>query len=117
VEVVYGSDSGLSARHSQSWDWRTRGVRGQGTPPENSESYGGSLLAANFGRNTTMGYDDLAAADSLNESGSERSGAISVLYGADRGLTAHDDQVWSVQALRQSDPRFFAVTLPDGSIN
>jgi Transposase, Mutator family len=37
VEVVYGSDSGLSARHSQSWDWRTHGVRGQGTAREQRE--------------------------------------------------------------------------------
>jgi hypothetical protein len=102
VEVLYGRAGGLSARHSQSWRWGTPGVQGRTTRID-GDGFGDSLTAADFGGS---GHDDLAAGDSLYEVDENHYGAVGVLYGTSRGLTASGDQLWTVPALARSAPRF-----------
>jgi hypothetical protein len=110
VEVLYGTAKGLSARHSQSWQWHTPGIKGN--PTGHNEYFGESLTAGNFGKDRTgRGYDDLAAADGGIGARSDLYGGISVIYGSDPGLKAFGDQLWTVPKLGRSAPRFFAVAL------
>jgi hypothetical protein len=115
VEVIYGSPSGgLTAKHSQSWRWDSPGVKGDPSPPD-SDSFGQSLAAADFGKPAGQRhFDDLAAADSILGTGNSLYGAVSVLYGSGPGLTAAGDQLWTVPALGRSAPSFFAERLAAG---
>jgi hypothetical protein len=84
VEVIFGSTSGLTARHSQNWRWSTPGVKGTGN------AYGQFIAAADFGRSQ---YADLAS--SQPEGMRFVPGAVSVLYGSRSGLTAKRNQFWT----------------------
>jgi FG-GAP repeat len=97
VNVLYGSSSGLTASGDQFWSQDSPGVKGKSRgrrPYKPSDDFGFSLASGDFDRD---GYADLAIGvpgDRVN--GRPRSvGAVNVLYGSGRGLTASGDQRWS----------------------
>jgi hypothetical protein len=106
VHVLFGGRRGLTARRNQWWNQDSPGILGRG---DLREQYGQSLAAADFDRD---GYDDLAAGiwfqdfcRICNE------GALSVIYGSRRGLTAAGDQLWTqdspgIRDMREPFDRF-----------
>jgi hypothetical protein len=110
VEVIHGSAAGISTRHSQLWDWNSRGVRGTGL------IFGAAVAVADFGKNPAAhAYDDLAASDPQVKTGKYSYGAVSLLYGSESGLTSDRDQRWTAEALHRPEQRFFAESALGGS--
>lgn len=106
VQVIYGSSTGLAVKGNQSWRWDTAGVKGNPDPLE--DSYGDTLVAADFGNGPRRSrYADLAVGDPIVPAGSTY-GAVSVLPGTKTGLSARGDQRWTIQKLHRRIPRFFA---------
>lgn len=90
VNVLYGSGTGLTAAGNQLWSQANRGVAGH---PERADGFGGAVAGGDFNGD---GRDDLAVGASGENS---LAGAVNVLYGSPRGLSAVGDQFWS-QATR-----------------
>ncbi len=107
VLVLYGSAKGLSMRHRQIWGWDSPGVKGSATVLDGDE-YADTMTAGNFGRSH---YDDLAVADVGMVVSRDGYGAVSVLYGTAKGLTAKGDQRWTVRVLGRTSPRLWAERL------
>ena len=88
VQVLYGSDSGPTAR-DQLWHQGRKGVKGA---VEEGDRFGWSLASGDFNRD---GYADLAIGIPEEDIGTkDDAGAVQVLYGSPTGLTAAGDQVW-----------------------
>ncbi len=103
VLVLYGTSKGLKARHSQVWRLDSPGVKGNQTRID-VDGYGEGLTRGDYGKS---GYDDLAVGEGLMELKGDRYGAVSVLYGTARGLTAKGDQLWTVAGLGRTVPDFW----------
>lgn len=91
VAVLYGSASGLTPQANELFHQGTRGIPDRS---QESDVFGFSLAAANFGRGTN---DDLAvgAKWESNKGGShEDEGAVTVLFGKSDGLTPAKSQFW-----------------------
>ena len=87
VQVLYGSASGVSAR-DQVWHQGRKGITNK---LEKRDRFGSSLTSGDFDGD---GFADLAVGIPFENVGSVRdAGAVQVLYGGPRGLTARD-QVW-----------------------
>lgn len=86
VNVVYGGPRGLTAAGNQLWSQANRGVKGH---PERADGFGGAVAGGDFNGD---GRDDLAVGVSGENS---LTGAVNVLYGSPRGLSAYGDQFWS----------------------
>jgi len=89
VDVMYGSAAGLKPQGQQRWTQNSPGIRGSAA---DSDGFGEALAAGNFGGGP---HDDLAV-------GAPGEGAVNVIYGSDRGLTATGNQLWTprTQGLR-----------------
>lgn len=92
VQIIYGSVNGLAASRAQMWSQDSPGVGGVAE----SEDFFGAGLAA--GRFNNDGADDLAIAVPSEVVGSyatsDQVGAVNVLYGSPRGISATGNQVW-----------------------
>lgn len=87
VQVMYGSDSGVTAR-DQLWHQGRKGVKNK---LEKRDSFGGVLTSGDFDAD---GYADLAVGIPSENLGSiVDAGAVQVLYGGPKSLTARD-QIW-----------------------
>jgi hypothetical protein len=96
VNVLRGSTAGLTSQGAQLWNQRTAGIKGSA---EQGDAFGSSLAAGHFsGRRSA----DLAVGVS-GENGDH--GAVNVIYGAPRGLTAKGDQIWSRRTKGLGDRR------------
>ena len=90
VHVLYGSASGLTVTGNQVWSQASAGIAGR---PETYDSFGWSLAAGNF---TGSRYDALAVGAAGETVGRvDEAGAVHVIYGSRRGLTARGSQIWS----------------------
>jgi hypothetical protein len=93
VNVIYGSESGLSAVGDQVW---YEGYNDLGGAPEAGDWFGQALSTGDFDND---GYDDLAISIPGEDLGDAVSaGRVVVLYGTSAGLSGTDSQAW-VQGL------------------
>jgi hypothetical protein len=86
VRILYGSTTGLRRERSQYWTSSSPGLPAIDEPDD--DSFGMSLVAANFGRS---GEDDLAIGAKHRRNGGE----VTLLYGSATGLTPQGSQLWS----------------------
>jgi hypothetical protein len=89
VNVIYSSNSGLTARGNQRWEPGPEERTG-GAP---DTSLFGTALAA--GRFAGRDFDDLAIGE---PGGGDDVGAVHVLYGSRRGLSAQGRQLWTFES-------------------
>jgi disulfide bond formation protein DsbB len=87
VAVLYGSDTGLTAR-DQFWTQASPGVA---DALGEFDRFGGSLAAANFGNGRRA---DLAIGVDNEDVGADGAGAVHVLYGAVGGLSTSGSEFW-----------------------
>jgi hypothetical protein len=88
VQVIYGSEGGLTDMGNQLWRQGADGLAGA----EGTDYFFGSALAV--GNFDGDGYDDLAVGAHYDDTMNPYAGAVHILYGSADGLTALDDQVW-----------------------
>jgi hypothetical protein len=89
VQVLYGRGGGLGSPGDQRLHQDSPGIRGSA---EVDDQLGRSVAAANFGKSP---YADLAVtAPFENLPGAASAGAVNVLYGSSKGLSAAGDQIW-----------------------
>jgi hypothetical protein len=86
VNVIYGSASGLSARRNQYWTQDSAGIIGVA---EVDDLFGSALAAGDFNGD---GFADLAVGVPGKN---DNRGAVNVIYGSARGLTAAGNQGWT----------------------
>ncbi|MGH2554307.1 MAG: hypothetical protein ACRDHO_01130 [Actinomycetota bacterium] len=90
VNVIYGSDSGLTAAGNQVWSQNSRGIQGTG---EAFDFFGYAVTAGDFGGD---GFDDLAVGIPFEDLGTKaNAGGVTVIYGTSSGLRATANQFWS----------------------
>jgi disulfide bond formation protein DsbB len=89
VNVLYGSASGLATRGAQLWTQDSPGVPGTA---QQAEFFGVALAAGDFDAD---GFGDLAIGIQRDRDGGVGAGAVQVLYGSARGLTASRAQLWT----------------------
>ena len=89
VNVIYGSDGGLTQAGNQLWSQASTGILGAA---EEGERFGEALTSGDFDGD---GFADLAVGVSLEDiDGNSAAGAVNVIYGSDGGLTAAGSQFW-----------------------
>jgi len=88
VNILFGSSNGLTASGDQLWNQETAGIKGRGA---NNDRFGAALAAADFDGD---GRDDLAIGAPNDRSGGKKVGAVNVIYGSKKGLTAKGDDRW-----------------------
>ncbi|GAB4536116.1 MAG: hypothetical protein Tsb0014_23640 [Pleurocapsa sp.] len=89
VNIIYGSDTGLTSTNNQIWHQNSPGIAGIA---ENLDNFGSTLAVGDFNND---GKDDLAIASVFeNIDDIELAGAVNVIYGSDTGLTSINNQIW-----------------------
>ncbi len=119
VNVLYGSDNGLTAAGDQFWHQNIGTVWGHAEP---GDRFGAALAVGDFNND---GYDDLAIGvpgEDLGNNTIADAGMVHVLYGSDGvGLTANGDQDWHQNkpgvdsSVEEGDA--FGATLATGDLN
>src|SRR5207247_3913572 len=110
VHVLYGSPEGLSSAGSQFWSQDSPGILDAG---EGGDEFGYAVTTADFNLD---GILDVAVGVSGEGVGiAHGSGAVSVLFGSQQGLTALGNEIWSQESpgiLDRSEPYdFFGASL------
>jgi hypothetical protein len=106
VNVLYGSQSGLTGAADQLWHQNSPGVQGEG---EAGDLFGLTLSCGDYDGD---GYSDLAiGAEWEDVEDIADAGAVNVLYGSPSGLTDAGDQLWhqdsiGVQGEVEAEDRF-----------
>jgi len=104
VAVLYGSSAGLTSSGNQLWSQDSPGIRNWS---ESHDDFGWSLAAGDFNGD---GFTDLAVGVRREQIGpAVNAGAVNVIYGSSKGLTATGNQFWS-QDSRVSSTRRRATT-------
>ncbi|MDY6833786.1 MAG: FG-GAP repeat protein [Chloroflexota bacterium] len=89
VNVLYGSNTGLSAFGNQIWHQNSPGIAGGA---EQGDRFGSALASGDFNRD---GFDDLAVGVPGEDIGAIQSaGAVNVLYGSNVGLSSAGNRIW-----------------------
>jgi FG-GAP repeat len=91
VTILYGAAGGLTAASSETWTQDSAGLD-SGFGAETGDNFGQAMTAGDFNGD---GYLDLAiGAPGEDVFDIADAGAVNVLYGSERGLTAVGDQIW-----------------------
>ncbi|WP_181234340.1 FG-GAP repeat protein [Enhygromyxa salina] len=89
VNVLYGTNMGLSATGDQIWHQNSLGILGAGEP---GDEFGRALAVGDFDND---GYADLAVGVPNEGVGlTSQAGAVNTIYGSTAGLNEADDQIW-----------------------
>jgi hypothetical protein len=89
VNVIYGSEDGLTSAGNQYWHQDKPGIKGMREP---GDFFGNTLAAGDFDDDD---YDDLVVGVSAEDVGTRRNaGAVNVIYGSEDGLTSAGNQMW-----------------------
>ena len=89
VSVFAGTRTGLSAAGRRQWTWGSAGVKGRDADDLYGGAFGcGVVRLLDHGRGRAA---DLSVGSQHYQ---ESVGAVNVLYGSDRGITAGGDQLW-----------------------
>ena len=116
VNVIYGSNTGLSATGNQLWHQDSSWVEGVA---EAGDSFGATLVCGDFDVDQ---FDDLAiGVPGEDVGGAVDAGAVNVLYGSNGGLTAAGNELWHQdsprhQGVAEAGDRFGAA-LASGDFN
>ena len=108
VNVIYGSNTGLTAGGDQLWHQDSPGVAGVAG---DGDAFGATVVCGNFNVDQ---YDDLAIGVPGEDVGSlVDAGAVNVLYGSSGGLTAAGNELWhqdvaGVEGVAEAGDRFGA---------
>jgi hypothetical protein len=91
VHVLYGTAGGLDPGRAQTWSQDSPGVPDQA---ESGDQFGFALATGDFDRD---GFTDLAIGTPFEDLGPDDvdAGAVTVLYGSARGLSARRAQLWT----------------------
>ncbi len=90
VNVIYGSDTGLTAVGDQFWTQDSDGVEGTA---ERRDSFGSALVVGDFNGD---GFGDLAIGIDLEDvDDAQSAGAVNVIYGSAAGLSSVGNQLWT----------------------
>ncbi len=93
VQVLYGTDQGLTATGNQLWHQDSPGIDGIA---ESSDGFGRALATGDFNGD---GYMDLAVGITGEDiEGTQGAGAVQVIYGSAQGLTADGNQLWTQES-------------------
>ncbi|HET9516988.1 MAG TPA: integrin alpha, partial [Actinoplanes sp.] len=92
VNVIYGSATGLTAAGNRTWGQDSKGILGEA---EESDMFGRSLTAANFGRSR---HADLVVGVPAEDELLTDDGMLNVIYGSKDGLTAKGNQYWGTDS-------------------
>jgi hypothetical protein len=113
VNVLYGSDTGITSAGSDYWH---QDVSGIGSIAEDDDRFGFALTAGDFDGD---GYTDLAVGVPYEHWNDPDTGIVQVLYGTADGLSAVGDQLWrqdvtGIEGGEETDDRFgYAVAAGD----
>ena len=116
VNVIYGTNAGLSAAADQIWHQDSPGVEGVAS---GGDSFGATVVCGNFNVDQ---YDDLAIGVPGEDVGSMvDAGAVNILLGSNAGLTAAGNRIWhqdvvGVEGVAEAGDRFGAA-LATGDFN
>jgi hypothetical protein len=103
VHVLYGGSGGLTTAGSEYWSQDSLGIFGDA---ENFDSFGQSLVAADFGNGSE---DDLAVGVPLeNVDGQTDAGGVNVIYGTTSGLSSARSYFYS-----QNTPNIYGGAEPN----
>jgi hypothetical protein len=116
VNVIYGSDSGLTSAGDQFWSQNSSGIEGKA---EKGDQFGVSVASGDFDGD---GFSDMAVgANAEDVDNVANAGAVSVLYGSAAGLTSSADQLWDQDVTDVNDKieagDSFGVSLATGDLN
>jgi hypothetical protein len=116
VNVLYGSEEGLTGDDDQFWYQDKSGVKGSA---EDGDRFSEALAVGDFDGD---GYDDLAiGVPNENVDSVEGAGAVNVLYGSEDGLKSGGDQLWhqdSTDIRNTAEPQdSFGSALASGDFN
>jgi hypothetical protein len=89
VNIIPGSETGLTAAGSQLWSQASPGIKGH---PVDGDGFGSALAVGHFAGRVTA---DLAIGVRADTAAREYGGAVNVLYGSPTGLDARGDQLWT----------------------
>ena len=116
VNVIYGSNAGLTATGDQIWHQDSPGVEGVA---EFGDSFGATVVCGDFDVDQ---YDDLAIGVPGEDVESiVDAGAVNILYGSNAGLTAAGGEIWhqdvsGIEGVAEGGDRFGAA-LASGDFN
>ncbi len=119
VNVIYGTNSGLSAAGAQTWRQDDPFIMG-GDMANNGDRFGSALAVGDFDND---GRDDLAIGTPFDDWGDRRdSGTVNVLYGeGPAGLSNRSDQIWHQNLrgaeLTNEDENNYGAALASGDYN